>query len=348
MINFAVFLRKYHMLYKFIFVSAAFFLFFSCSNDFDLTEGKTELPVIYGLLSQNDTAVYVRVEKVFVDEDIEPKILASDPNNLYYDDITVELKNLRTNDSYIMKRVDGNLEGYPRSEGIFVQSPNILYKLHNDELQGGILGDTSRYEITLKKEDGSVIASSTTRVLRKLLESDIASPSASGSLAFEYNRDLNISFRSDKFAFTHDIAIIIHYTEEKNGVSSDKSLRWPIAKNFAANQPFNLNIQYAVRGRAFYEFLKSSLTVDPLINRFLKSGSIEIISGGEEIKNYVSIVQANIGITSSGEFPTYTNIKNGVGLFSSRTRLLRENINFANPTRDSISNGIITRDLNFR
>ncbi|MBK8620444.1 MAG: DUF4249 family protein [Saprospiraceae bacterium] len=336
------------MSYKFFIALSGLFFFFSCSNDFDLTEGKTDIPVIYGLLSQNDTAVYVRVEKVFVDEEVEPKILASDPNNLYYDDITVELKNLRTNVSYIMRRVDGNLEGYPRSEGIFVQSPNILYKLHTDELQGGILGDTARYQITLKKEDGSVLASSTTRVLRKLVDSDIAAPSASGNLAFEYNRDLNISFRSDPFAFTHDLAIIIHYTEEKNGVATDKTLRWPIAKNFAANQPNNLNIQFAIRGRSFYEYLKSNLDADPLISRFLKSGSIEIISGGAEIKNYVSIVQANIGITSSGEFPTYTNIQNGVGLFSSRTRLLRENINFANPTRDSIANGIITRELNFR
>jgi hypothetical protein len=119
-------------------------------------------------------------------------------------------------------------------------------------------------------------------------------------------------------------------------------------KNFNANQPNNLNIQYAIKGRAFYEFLKSNLTEDPKINRFLKFATIEIASGGVELKDYINIVQANLGITSSGEIPSYTNVVNGIGLFSSRTSVKRDNVAFTNMTRDSVVNGIITKSLNFR
>jgi hypothetical protein len=329
-------------------ILAILFTFFSCSNDFQLTENGKEIPVVYGLLSQADTAIYVRIEKTFLNEEIEPKILSQDPNNFYFDNIVVELTNIKTLKSYTLKKVDGNKEGYPRDNGVFAQSPNYLYKLHSNEIVGGKLGDNVEYELTVKLEDGSVLTKARTIVLRAMSEKDITSPGASASLAIDYSKDLNIGFRADPKAFIHDLFLYIYYTEEKNGNVEEKVIKWNMAKNFEANQPNNLNINFAINGRVFYEFLKSNLTEDQFVNRFLKSASIEIASGGLEIRDYVNIVQANLGITSSGEVPTYTNIENGIGLFSSRTRLIRENIPFTENTRDSIANGIITKNLNFR
>lgn len=329
------------------FISIA--IFSSCSNDFDLTEGGTESPVIYGLLSPNDTAIYIRVEKTFIDENIEPAILAQDPANLYYDDIQVTLQNLRQpNQVFTLKKVDGNMEGYPRDNGFFTNAPNYMYKLHINELPNGKLGDTTPYELAIKYPDGKILAKASTRVLRSLGEKDITSPSSSASLSFEYGRDFNFVFRSDPYAHIHDIALVIYYTEELNGEVEEKSIRWPIAKNYVSNQPNNPFIQYSVKGRAFYDFLRANVNIDNRVNRFLKNGSLEISSGGVELKNYITIVQANLGITSSGEVPTYTNVENGIGLFSSRTSVTRENITFTNMTRDSISKGIITKELNFR
>lgn len=305
--------------------------------------------MVYGLLSPNDTAIYVRVEKTFINEEVEPAVLAQDPTNLYYENIEVILRNTNTpSQAYKLEKVDGNLEGYPREAGFFVQAPNILYKLKKDNLPGGNLEDNKQYELIVREADGKVLASAKTQVLRALTEKDITSPSSSASLAFDYSRDFNLSFRSDPFAYIHDIYLTIYFSEEKDGILSEKSLRWPIVRNLNANQPNNLNIQYAFKGRAFYEFLKSNLTEDPKISRFLKFASVEIASGGLELRDYINIVQANLGITSSGEIPSYTNVNNGIGLFSSRTSVRRDNVSFALMTRDSIANGIITKNLNFR
>lgn len=336
------------MTYKILLFFVAIIVYSSCSNDFDLTESSTEIPVVYGLLSQADSAIYIRVEKTFIDENIEPKILAQDPNNFYFDNIIVQLTNLNSNKSYFLQKVDGNAEGYPRTDGVFISAPNYLYKIHNNQLDGGKLGDTIPYELLIKKEDGSILAKSKTRVLKALQEKDITSPSSAGSLVFEYNKNFNIGFKPDSYSFIHDISLIIHYSEEKNGVVENKSLKWPIIKNYNANQPGNLIIVYPVAGRAFYEYLKSNIAPDPFVNRLLKTGSIEVTSGGVDVKNYINIVQANIGITSSGEIPTYTNIENGLGLFSSKSYVIRDNITFAPITRDSVANGIITKGLNFR
>ncbi|MFZ1702883.1 MAG: hypothetical protein WAT79_00975 [Saprospiraceae bacterium] len=320
----------------------------SCSNDFELTELGTELPVVYGLLSQADTAVYIRIEKTFLSEDVEPKILAQDPANFYYNDILVELTNTSDDAKYLLQRVNGNLEGYPRSEGGFVTDPNYIYKIHTNKLNGGKLGDNVLYELQIKKEDGTVLAKANTRTLRAMSEKDITVPSTAGSLSFDYSRDFTVGFRSDQNAHIHDIYLKVYYSEVKNGVSEEKVLRWPIVKNYNANQPNNLNITYSIKGRSFYEFLKANIEEDPFTSRFLKSGAIEISSGGVEIKDYINIVQANLGITSSGEVPSYTNIENGIGLFSSRSYLTRENISFTVMTRDSVANGTITKKLNFK
>lgn len=320
----------------------------SCSNDFDLTESGKETPVIYGLLSPNDTAIYIRVEKSFISEDIEPAVLAQDPNNLYYENITVELQNLNKPElKYTLQKVDGNLEGYVREEGFFTNAPNYLYKLHSNQLSGGVLGDTTPYQLIVRKDDGEILASSKTRALRKLQDKDIVSPSTAASLGFDYSKNFTLAFLSDPYAHIHDIFLVIAFTEVKNGLTTEKTLRWPITKNYIANSPNNLVLQYSITGRNFYEFLKSNLDTDPGITRFLKNGTIEIYSGGLELKDYINIVKANIGITSSGEVPSYTNINNGIGLFSSRTSIARKEISFTLATRDSVANGIITRDLNF-
>lgn len=103
--------------------------FLSCSNDFELTEGAVDTPIVYGMISVGDTATYIRVERAFVDENTSALVLSKDPAQLYYNDITVKIRHIKTSKDYTLKRVDGNLEGYQRDAGAFADAPNYLYKI---------------------------------------------------------------------------------------------------------------------------------------------------------------------------------------------------------------------------
>ena len=94
----------------------------SCSNDFELTEIGPDVPVVYGIISAQDTATYIRVEKAYIDENIGGDILARDPANLYFEDINVKIRHIATGKEYNLNKVDGNLEGYKREEGAFSYS----------------------------------------------------------------------------------------------------------------------------------------------------------------------------------------------------------------------------------
>ena len=109
-----------------LFLIASFWT--ACNNDLELTENKEDIPIVYGFLSRQDTAHYIRVERAFLDPEKSPLEIAQNPDSLYYDDAIVQLKRLSNGEIFDFAKVDGTLEGYPRKEGIFATTPNFLYK----------------------------------------------------------------------------------------------------------------------------------------------------------------------------------------------------------------------------
>ena len=314
------------------------FGFQSCSNDFVLTEGNVELPVVYGLISSSSDVNYIRVERTFIDEQTSAFVLAKDSSKLYFPNLSVRLKNLATNQEITLKRVDGNKEGLQRSPGVFATAPNYLYKFTSQDM---IIQGNVQYKLTLIKDDGSILAEATTTAITKYTVDDVSAPPASGLVAFQYNTDFKVRWFGDVNALIHDVNFIMNIKEDSSGTVKNKTLVWPMVRN---TDKFELNI----RGRGFYEFMSSNLTANTRIKRSFNDLSIQIISGSKEVRDYISIGQANLGITSSGEIPTYSNISNdGLGIFGSRTDIIRKNLILTPPTLDSLRNGFITKNLNF-
>jgi hypothetical protein len=313
--------------------------FFSCSNDFELTEGDVDAPIVYGMISVGDTATYIRVERAFVDENTSALVLSKDPAQLYYNDITVTIRHLKTSKDYVLKRVDGNLEGYKRDAGAFADAPNYLYKIKKSELN--FIGK-DQYKLIVSRNDGTILTEATTTALTPYANEDITNPGPTALLSFVNNLDYKIRWFGDQAAVIHDVKFIFKIKEEKDGKITDKSLSWTVVRNHDKNE-------YTFKGRAFYEYMQGALEKKPTTKRYFQNASIEVVSGAKEIKDYISIGQANLGITSSGEIPVYTNLSNdSQGIFSSKTAFRRMDIGLANVTIDSLKNGVITKSLNFQ
>jgi hypothetical protein len=74
---------------------------------------------------------------------------------------------------------------------------------------------------------------------------------------------------------------------------------------------------------------------------------IQIWCAGHELEEFVKIAQANTGITSTQDIPTYTNLSEGLGIFTSRNVATHTGFKIGTVTLDSLRNGIVTKDLNF-
>jgi hypothetical protein len=161
----------------------------SCSNDFELTEPETEIPVVYGMLSPSDTAIYIRVERAFIDSKTSALTLAKDISKLYFNDISVRLQQVTTGKEFALQRVDGNSEGYKRSQGAFADAPNYLYKIRKSDIT---LIPGQQYKIKIIKNDGVVLSEATTTLLNPLKNEDVTSPNASALLSFQNNIDFRV------------------------------------------------------------------------------------------------------------------------------------------------------------
>lgn len=304
----------------------------SCDNELDLVADFKEVPIVYGLLDQNATSQYIRVERAFADKSISAIEIAQNPDSLYYNNITVKLINKNSNAEFILQRVDGDDEGLPRDEGVFAKSPNYLYKVNTADFPMAV-GDSITIEIAGVFEDK--VVSATTDILKKPF---FVSPS---DLRFERGRTYTDDWKVDGDPTIYSAAFIFNITEISNGISKDTALRWQVANN-------SDRLKLEIEGESFYSFLNGALESNSNILRFMNSAEFELVSGNSDVADYIRVGQANLGITSSGEIPTFTNVKDGLGIFGSRSVDKRPGLSFRQSTLDSLVGSVITKDLNFQ
>lgn len=275
----------------------------SCTEDFDLTEPWKDIPVMYAMLNRFDTAQYVRIEKAFVSEDLSAAEIAKNPDSLYYKSAKVTLVNKTANKSYIMTKVDASKENYIRQEGDFATTPNFLYKVKTKDI---ILRGQDDIVIELDRGDGSKIVSSQINMIKdvKLELDDLIR-----ELGFNPTLNQTYSWLPGSNAQVFNFKLNIQ-VEERN--STDGSI---VKKNFSTNILSNgIEKNATINGKVFYDLLSSNLTANPAISRSILDVSLELKSGSKELRDYLTIVNANTGLTASQEIPRYSNISEGFGI----------------------------------
>ena len=320
---------------SFVAIIVSVVIFTACDNDFDLVTDKVEIPVVYAIINAADTAQYFRVERAFIDENISALDIAQIPDSLYYADAVVTLTRVTTGEAWIMDEVDGNLEGYPRQDGVFATAPNTLYKLRTADIT---LESEEQYMLTIDIGDNRPQIEATTVLIKPPF---LATPADEGGLNIDPARRFRINWNNNSTNAIYDAYVRLFYDETIDGVTTPKSIDWSLLKNSEINE-------IDVLSTGFYDLVGNSLVVDPSITRQQRGASFTLISGSIEISDYIRIGQANLGITSSGEIPVYEgSLSYGLGLFGSRFTDLRDDLVLTQLTRDSLSSGPRTGDLGF-
>ena len=318
----------------------------SCSNDFELTENWKDIPVVYGLLDQSDSVQYIRVEKAFLDESTSALILAQNPDSIFYQDISVELQETPIGGAgvgavYLLDRVDANLEGYAKEDGIFASSPNYVYKLDEP------LKENALYRLIINNNATDETVTATTRIAEDF---ELFSPLEGSTLRMEPGSRLTFQWRTQPNSSFFDIALRIHYAEAPFNDPTNrtfKSIDWRVATRVKPSTSTDL-VLVRTETKNFYTFMQASLDVDPNIVRTFINADVVVNAGGEDLLKYIEIGLANSGITGSETLPTYTNLSEGFGIFSTRYTKIVPAYNFSADAKDSLKAGQYTRELNFQ
>ncbi len=314
------------------------FLFTSCDNELVVTDQWKDIPIVWGFLSKSDTAHYIRVEKAFLDPNISANVIARIPDSLYYDDAVVTLKRITTGQVYTLARVDGTTEGYPRSDGAFAEIPNYLYKIKANQINL-VVGD--KYQFSLQRNDQTDPVTAETIILPSPV---LRNPPVGSLLSFKQNVTFFFNWNPIEAAGVYDLQMRFNYyekTPETGNINVFKSIQWTVAQGLEDRE-------HEMDGAEFYNSISANIEVDPSAIRLFESIDIIVWCGGKELQEYITILGANDGITSTQDIPLYTNLSEGRGIFTSRN--LSNNVDFGltNASLDSLKNGTITGDLNFQ
>lgn len=326
----------------------------SCSNDFEVAAPWKEIPVAYGILSPADSAHYVRVEKAFLDPDVSALTIAQIPDSLYYPEsaISVYLQRVSNGQLIQMQRVDGTLEGYPREDGIFATQPNWLYKFKptpTDSLKKG-----EKYRLVIKRTDGKPDITAETTIPRDFTFREPNPLDIPLLIGFLPDIPTYMEWRGDENAVYYNVNLVIRYREEySNGTIVRDTVVWQAAKNVERSDVQVAGGVYkgatSIPGESFYHFLDNNIdsVANPPVRRF-EGVDFVLTGGGKEIRDYLETAAANSGITGAEAFPSYTNLSEGYGLFSSRNTDVLKNIRLTNKTVEEVQKNPITSHLNFR
>jgi hypothetical protein len=333
----------------------AAFLWAGCANDFEVAAPWEEIPVVYAIFSPRDTAHYIRLEKAFLDPETSALAIAQIPDSIYYPEnaVAVYLQRIGSQTRVQLQRVDGNLEGFAREEGVFATTPNWLYKFKPQTGQELLPGAT--YRVVIERADGKpAITAQTT--LPNNFEFRVPNPAQSPPIiAFAGSLTTSVQWATDTNGVYFNVILRIRYREElANGTTVKRdTLVWEAAKNVErSSSPLgggNFKGIANLSGAAFFKFLSDNIEPSATLFRYFDGCDITLEGGGREIKTFLEVTSVNSGLTGAEVAPTYSNVSEGFGIVTSKNVAHLNSIRIQAATVDSMNAyGQATRQLNFK
>lgn len=334
------------------FIIASLILLTACSTEFDVIDDYKETTVVYGLLDQNDSAHYIRINKAFLGEG-NALIMAQQFDSLHYSNqLNIKLEQLKNNTVIKTFSLEKD-SAIKKDPGVFSNPRQILYKVNGKVHKGLDLKDDTTYKLTIANlVTGNVIIAETplisgfTITVPKLSSTqfDFAGNSPPASL----NQIKRIEWKTGKNGRLYETFIRFNYTEINKVTNSktNKFVDWHFAPQNSMGIEGGEIMEVSFRGEEFYKFIEGSIDKNSNVWRYPGTLDFVFSIASEEFNTYMEVNAPATGIVQ--EKPHYSNITNGVGLFSSRLRdNSRKNIKLSNNSLIQLYSGSYTSNLSF-
>ncbi len=317
-------------------------LLWSCSNDFDVTADYKEFTVVYGILDQGDSVQYIKIGKSYLGDTTSALVIAQESDSLYQNDIAAYLEEIDNAgnilNTYVLSLVDGNNEpDLPlKPEGIFANSPNYLYKLSQS------LNPESTYKLNIENPSSEELITAETQLIDGI---KINFPKENLEVSW-VGPKVRIRWISSKNALQYSLIIRIKYQEVINGNTTNKHIDWLAMSGVKSQSPNGSeSLEFEIETNSLFNYISNNVPNTTVDARIIGTHDYFLTAGGTELVNYINVEEAQSGITEGQIKPIYTNINNGLGIFSTRYTEELHDIQYTSRTVDSLVNGSITGHL---
>jgi len=326
---------------KIVLFLAIIFSLIACDNTLNLVEEGADVSIVYSLLSAGSNEQIVRLERGFIDPVKPATEIAQDPDEVYYPNATVKLRNLTTGNTFDLERIASSEINRERDNGFFLTDPNYIYYYQGEEDD---FDYNQEVEVVVSKDETSDPITAKVNLLDELL---VIRPKSGSNFDFPTEAQYKVQWvKSDlNPGKEYTITMKFYYTEadlsDEEPEFEEKVLNW----NFTTVQD---ELFAEVPGIEFYKLFGNNLEKKASLVREFLDYDVIINYSGVEMEKFQNFLNANTGITSSQPLPPYTNLSSGLGLVAERERWVIDNVFIGLSTKDSLRMGRFTKDLNFQ
>ena len=315
------------------------FLASACETDFDVNANWQEVTIVYGLIDSNEEIQLVKINKAYLGEgDAIQMSSVSDSTNYNPSELRVTLyriKELSFNQYDTISSVLLHDTIIDKDDGVFSTDNNIIYTFKKPE---SFYNTNSFYSLEVINLSSGHKVTSQTEIINNFSFESLNSSFEWGL----YNGDLadSLKFRTKTIEWTksnngeiYQLDVIINYIENNDTIS----LVWsqPLVEYSSGNMTTK------IKGDLFFQFLLNNLS-NNTTKQFISLDLLMTV-GTEDLKTYINVNKPFSGIVQ--ERPVFSNINNGIGLFSSRYSY--DEINGIELTNNTINYMINDLDLGF-
>lgn len=313
----------------------------SCDNEVDLNAPYRQTAVVYAFLDQNEPLQYIRIQKTFQNK---PGSAATEggqkADSLYFKNLKVELMDVSWGYDSTTKRIPCvRIDSVPKAIGTFASNEHYLYVV-------ALPKDNTRdvtWRIEIKDTTTGAFFYSESRMVRDAVVN-------SGTINF-YNSNLwqfSFVFTTAKNAVLYDAFIRFKYKEMSaadTNIAHERYYDYNIIKNKESDGLGGEQLRFQVKGIPFLSSISEYFKIiepngNPSVKRRVVGFEYVVYGGSDDFKNLLDVSAPSQAIVQKKPF--YSNIHNGIGIFTSRNRMVRSDIVFDQSTVDFIVNNTST------
>jgi len=341
----------------------ALIVFTSCKNDFDINAEYKDINIVYGVMNPSQKRQYIRINRAFLtDGDVFVAATEPDSSNYPYM-LNVSISEFNESNQLVNTFMLDTVH-LPKTSGAFntgyqpfyyFDAPGVHSVSQYNDMSFDTLYLNPKHTFKLKIENpvtGEVTESET----KLISDFSIQKPAPFNKfISFITDNRIAVEMRSPIYAKVYDAKFIFFYREvDVNNVSDtiEKSITWKLGTLKSERISGGEDVFFQYVPYSFFNILKNQIPASETLKRFHGTFStgqrtdiqLVITAGALELSAYIDANKPSNSIIQ--DRPVYTNIVNGIGIFSSK-RTIRLNYFLNAFTIDSLRNGSVAY-LNFQ
>lgn len=289
-----------------------------CETDIDVTAEWKDITVVYGLISQNDTVHYIKINKAFLGDGNAFTYAQIADSSSYGNNIEVKIIEKAMNGSTRTFSCD-TTSVYNKEAGIFYYPTQVVYKAAF-KVPADVNSKDYNYSLEIRhKTTGKVISAQTPLVKDFTIETPRPGQT---SIDFISENNQRIKWNSAKDGRRYNVTVRFWFDEVVNLYdTTQRYIDWNFSSvksgTVLGGEP--LELLYAPLN--FYSICRNLIPYtdnreNAVTSRLVDRAEFRFAVSGDELNTYMEVNEPSTGIVQ--EKPEYTNVENGIGLFSCR------------------------------